>query len=318
MYKTLVPTLIAALALTAPSAAGITDLRARLDGDAGQIWIALDDQPTGLASEVSAAGLTLVLDGVSLRARSISPASDTLVAAVTIDPTDGGGVVRLLASRAWTGARAELRQGGVLVTMTVGPAAQVHIADGAMMPSAAPAADPSAFGSVASDADATRHGEAAGATSVEVTESDRAAMLTPAPAPASASAPARASASAPLFAANGSAAPTARDGSSVVPPGVCAEAAQAVADSPWDDDLLHAQAACLSGDGYREAAASIYERMLAFEPENFRATIALAEIRVEQGETQAARDLYNQAARHAISDAEAARARSRLRALQDQ
>ena len=57
--------------------------------------------------------------------------------------------------------------------------------------------------------------------------------------------------------------------------------------------------------------------MLAFEPENFRATVALAEIRVGQGDSNAAAELYNQATAYAISDAEAARARARLRALRE-
>ncbi|RKR03919.1 tetratricopeptide repeat protein [Maricaulis maris] len=305
MRAKIVLTLIASLALTAPSAAEITDLRARLDGDAGQIWIALDEQPAGLISEVSQAGLTLTLDGVSLRARAISPASDTLVAAVTIDPTEQGAIVRLHASRSWTGARAELRQGGVLVSMMVGPTPEVHVAagalrsDGGMSPANVPPSDRAPMPTSA-------------------TGSENAIQATPEPAQSVAPATSAPAAPTPLFASNDGAAQAARSGTSVVPPGVCTEAAQAVAESPWDDDLLHAQAACLNDGGYHAAAASIYEQMLAFEPENFRATVALAEIRVEQGDEQAARALYDQAARHAISDAEAARARSRLRALREQ
>ena len=308
----IVLTLIANLALTAPALAEITDLRARVDGDSAQIWIALDDQPAGLVSEVSESGLTLTLLGTRLRARSISPASDTLVAAIVVDPLPDGADVRLFASRSWTDIRAELRQGGVLVTLSVGPAAQVRISADAMAPSAA--GRPATSGMSASEytgVGATRP-DAPTADPVVPADAQPTGQTDPDPTPARAPMPASA------FSQGADGARTAGNDTNVVPPGVCAEEADAVADSPWDEDRLHAQAACLSGGGHHAAAASIYEQMLAFEPENFRATVALAEIRVTQGDQQAARDLYNQAARHAISDAEAARARSRLRALQDQ
>jgi len=302
MRAILFASLATSLILTAASAAEITDLRARLDGDAGQIWIALDGQPTGLTSEVTATGLDLTLNGVSLRARAITPASDQLVAAVTVDPAGDGGVVRLYASRGWMGARAELRQGGVLVSMMVGPERDVSIASGAH--GSAPVAGPPVFETTQDTAavgnDVVAPAAASGADS-------------PGQPPQISSPP---SASPPTFFAEDDS--TARSGSAVVPPGVCSDEAQAVADSPWDDELLHAQAACLSDGGHLAASASIYEQMLAFDPENFQATVALAEIRIEEGNARAARELYNRAASHAISDAEAARARSRLRSLRDQ
>ncbi|MFT6463137.1 MAG: hypothetical protein ACJA0Y_002649, partial [Maricaulis maris] len=55
--RAIILTLLSSLVLTAPSAAEITDLRARLDGDAGQIWIALDEQPAGVTGEVTESGL---------------------------------------------------------------------------------------------------------------------------------------------------------------------------------------------------------------------------------------------------------------------
>lgn len=307
--RALILVILTSIGLTAPSAADLTDLRARLEGEAGQIWIAFDEQPTALTSEVSESGLVLTLDGVTVRPRAISPASDPLLAAVSVDPLPQGGVVRLFASRAWSGARAELRQGGVLVSMTVGPAPQVHIAEAALVADHdAHAADLS--GSATASADA---GDAA--ASAEAPDPVTMARIEPGPVdPVEPAAPPAQRAPTDLFAQGNDAA---SDASSVMPPGVCVSEARAVADSPWDDDMLYAQAACLNDAGYLAPAASIYEQMLAFEPENFRATVALAEIRVGQGDSDAAAQLYNQATAYAISDAEAARARARLRALRE-
>ncbi|BDW98783.1 tetratricopeptide repeat protein [Maricaulis maris] len=304
--RALILVILTSIGLTAPSAADLTDLRARLDGEAGQIWIAFDEPPTALTSEVSESGLVLILDGVTVRPRAISPASDTLLAAVSVDPLPQGGIVRLFASRAWSGARAELRQGGVLVSMTVGPAPQVHIAEAALVADHdAHAADLSGAAMASADAgDAAASAQAPDPLAMASTEPD---PVEPAALPAQRATP-------DLFAQGNDAA---SDASSVMPPGVCVNEARAVADSPWDDDMLYAQAACLNDAGYLAPAASIYEQMLAFEPENFRATVALAEIRVGQGDSDAAAELYNQATAYAISDAEAARARARLRALRE-
>jgi len=301
--RAIILTLLSSLVLTAPSAAEITDLRARLVGDAGQIWIAFDEQPAGVTGEATESGLIVTLEGVTVRPRSISPASDDLVAGVSVEPTDGGGIVRLFASRGWQGARAELRQGGVLVSMTVTAAAEVHVpASVYAVSNAGPASTVAAPGYNETDVQAAS--DPASRPVIDHTASDAAAAQ-PRPGPAN------------LFAGNATP-DAAASGGSVAPPGVCVEQARAVTASPWDDELLHAQAACLSAGGHLEPAAAIYEQMLAFEPESFRATVALAEIRVEQGDTASARELYDRAASHAISDAEAARARSRLRALREQ
>ena len=307
--RALILVILTSIGLTAPSAADITDLRARLDGEAGQIWIAFDEQPTALTSEVSESGLVLTLDGVTVRPRAISPASDTLLAAVSVDPLPQGGVVRLFASRAWSGARAELRQGGVLVSMTVGPAPQVHIAEAALVADHDErAAHASGAAMVSADAgDAAASAQAPDPVAMARIEPDPVDPVEPAAPPAQ-------RAPTDLFVQGNDAA---SDASSVMPPGVCVSEARAVADSPWDDDMLYAQAACLNDAGYLAPAASIYEQMPAFEPENFRATVALAEIRVGQGDSNAAAELYNQATAYAISDAEAARARARLRALRE-
>lgn len=318
--RALLLTSLLSLVLTAPVAAEIVDLRARVDGGHGQIWIAFDEQPSGLATEVTESGLSLTVTGVEVRGRAISPASDTLVAAVSVDPLEQGGVIHLYGSRAWTGARAELRQGGVLVSMEVGPEQRVRLADAARR-DGSPASSGTGLGTARGTDTGFGSDDVAVDAMADPMTSDAGAgpaagsgVPAQSPEPAMAEAPA-AWAPTPLFAQSDA---SARRNAAVAPPGSCVAEAEAVEQSPWDDELLHAQAACLEAGGHLASAASIYEQMLAFEPENFRATIALAEIRVEQGDSEAARTLYDQAASHAISDSEAARARSRLRALRDQ
>lgn len=291
--RAIVLTLLTSLVLTTPSVAEITDVRARLDGDAGQIWIAFDSQPTGVTGEVTESGLVVTIEGVAVRPRSISPASDDLVAAVSVEPAGTSAVVHLFASRGWQGARAELRRGGVLVSMTVAALPEVHVPASVYADTSRP---PAGTGM-------TPHHDP---TDAHATEDLAHASVIDHSAP---------DAAADFFAANAEPQASTAARGSVAPPGVCAEQAQAVAASPWDDEMLHAQASCLSAAGHLAAAASIYEQMLAFEPESFRAAVALAEIRVEEGDADAARDLYDRAASNAISDAEAARARARLRAL---
>ena len=101
-------------------------------------------------------------------------------------------------------------------------------------------------------------------------------------------------------------------------PDPCAVAASAIDLNPWDDVNLVAHAACLSESGDLEGAAIIYSQMLAFEPNNVNAAMELAAIRIVQGDEEAARALFDLAASHATSDAEAAQARARAEELQRQ
>tara|TARA_R110002096_G_scaffold33290_7_gene96297 strand:+ start:53 stop:523 length:471 start_codon:yes stop_codon:yes gene_type:complete len=98
----------------------------------------------------------------------------------------------------------------------------------------------------------------------------------------------------------------------------CAAAAAAVEANPWDDARLMQHASCLGRAGETVQASRIYEQMLAFEPENVAAALALADLRLQQGNRVAARALYMRAAEHASSDADAMRARSQAEALRPQ
>lgn len=96
----------------------------------------------------------------------------------------------------------------------------------------------------------------------------------------------------------------------------CEAAEAAIAADPWNDAALIRHAACLAEAGDTIAAAGIYEQMLAFEPENSEIAYALAEIREAQGDRAGAAARYRQAAAHARSDAAAAAAINRARALE--
>jgi len=326
MRSALLISTAAMLVLSAgPASAELRDIIAETDGATGRIWLAFDAQPAAVDVQAGGAALELRIEGVSSAERLISPSDRSLVDAVRLSGDGNGAVtVRLQGHGGWQDAQAEIRRGGILVTLDLDEA--VTVAD------AAPGA------AAREETHAPTHGPTHGdaAASADASAGDAESRETPRSASTSGhagddGAPDGAGASqtgedeaAPPAAEDPSAAPAAQDSASAARPGPrgtagsgdCSEEAEAVAENPWDDDSLHRHAACLTGAGELEAAAIIYEQMLAFAPDDFRALIALAEVRAEQGENAAARELYSQAASFAISDAEAARARARLRELQ--
>ncbi len=319
-FRALLSGLVLASLCAAPSGAELRDVSYGTQADEGLVWLSFDEQPQAVTARVTETGLELTIAGVSARARDIAPFRTDLVATLQVMPQGDDGVrVALAGNQAWTGAQAEIYSGGVLVRFglsgTREPASVVAAAgshaDGDAISRTTPGGDfatrtvasepataeaPEPVDHMASDsggtASAAPHDPAAEPVGTDVAAPSRPATTTPSPSAASASAQAAA-------------------------PSECSAQAAAVEESPWDDERLFAHAACLGMAGDLPRAAAIYEQMLAFEPENFRALIALAELRLEQGEDAAARDLYSQAASHAISDAEAARARARLRELRE-
>ena len=348
MRQALPITTAALLALASgPASAELRDVVARAEGGTGRIWLAFDEQPVSAQASLTASGVTLSVEGVSVAARTVSPYDTRLVRRVDIAPSGTGARIALTRAAAWDGARAEIRQGGVLVTLDLSEdlqlAANAPSVSGGTTPAPAHAAFSAASGTSdhagAGNASAQSSGHNGAASGTDAHGADDGSGPEPAaggggsqdgplvpsdalPQPADQANEAHAEAD------HGgdddaAAAPAHADTQTAVTPaggatadGACAEEAAAVAENPWDDDSLHRQAACLSNHGELGAAAIIYQQMLAFAPDDFRALIALAEVRAEQGETAAARELYAQAASYAISDAEAARARSRLRELQ--
>lgn len=97
--------------------------------------------------------------------------------------------------------------------------------------------------------------------------------------------------------------------------GLCQAEAEAVAASTWDIPLMTAYAQCLQGGGEVASATSLYEQILAFEPDHFQAALGLAGLKAEAGDRDEARQLYMEAARSARTDGDALRARALANAL---
>jgi tetratricopeptide (TPR) repeat protein len=99
--------------------------------------------------------------------------------------------------------------------------------------------------------------------------------------------------------------PVAAAAASQPAPGPCDAQASALADAPWDLDRLTDQADCLVEAGEPRNAAGLYERVLAFQPEHFRAALGLARLRQQSGRHADAARLYETAAGSAMTDGEA-------------
>lgn len=281
--------------LTSAAEAELTDLRARTTGLDGQIWIGFDTQPSSLALEDTPRGVRLVIEGVDVRSRTISPAHTDLVRAVSLTAQTGQALVDLEASRDWADVRAELRQGGVLVSVQLG-------IDG--LP-----------------AGADTRTETSGNVTAQ-TPGVPSAVMDPEPV---SSPPADAPAERASMQPSQSTGPALRDVPSAPAPAVpapvstedeCERLARAVADDQWNERLLVPHAACLAEQGQTREATGIYRQILAFEPENYAAAVALADLEEAAGNRDAALRLYQQAASHARSDAQAAAALQRARALE--
>ena len=98
---------------------------------------------------------------------------------------------------------------------------------------------------------------------------------------------------------------------------VCADSASRLEDTPWDLNAMSAHADCLAGSGATTDAATLYERVLAFEPGHYGAALGLARLRAAQGDTAAAAELFQTAADSARTDGEALAARSAADNLED-
>lgn len=310
------------LLVVSPAHAELRDLRARVSGQEGLIWIGFDSQPNSVRSQAAASGLDLVIGGVSVSAHNIVPRDRELVAALAVEPTATGARLHLTGPHAWSMTEVELRQGGVLVRVHLGGAAAMTgdypvVAPDwtpTPVPAPAPASTPAAPAHTEPAQSQPAHAAAPATPAAPVAATpDQAASepaATPRNEPAAAS-PARASA---VSARAASTAAAALPGDVTA----CAAAAAAVEANPWDDGRLLQHAACLAGAGNADAAGRIYEQILAFEPDDTDAALALADLRLQQGNRAAARALYLRAAEHANTDSEALRARSQAEALRPQ
>ena len=316
------------LCLSGPAQAELTDIRARLAGESGRIWLAFDQQPRDVVATPGDAGLVLEVHGVSDVARDIEPAHRDLVDAIRLVPDGSHLRIELSAARAWHNARAEVRQGGVLIEVGVStstiPLARIRSGHEAAANTAAPVAAPAA--AAGPSGQAVPSAPAPAAPVITPPQAPQAPQIdVPAPAaPAAPEAPAAPAAPAELVppppAVEAEAAPQSVPEAPAAPaapaPDRCAQAAAAVEDDPWNDTALMVHAGCLNAAGSRREAAGIYAQMLAFEPENTEAALALAEIHVAEGNRAEAAALYRQVASQSRSDAAAAAALQRARELE--
>jgi hypothetical protein len=317
MRRFLCTSVILALSAAAPAAADLREARIAPAADGARIWFAFDEQPRDARLVMTQEGAMLDVLGVSSQARAIEPASGPF-AAIRVAPEQGGARLSLTGGPALTDARAELREGGVLVVLhfdapVFAPAqtsAVAYDAAGATAaPESAPAASPASRAVAGPVAGPVASAPANGP--VQLTEiaaphaEDDAAPVEIAAAPA-----AETAAPAPAVAVTD---PDAEI--RAMAQTVCAGLAEAVEADPWDFLRLADHGACLEEAGDVAAAKEIYERVLAFEPEHYDAAYALAAIRETEGDTSSARTLYARAASSARSDSEAAAAWARARAL---
>ncbi|GLK52123.1 tetratricopeptide repeat protein [Maricaulis virginensis] len=324
MHRALLISTLCTGLIAGPASAELRDVLTRADGLNGQVWLAFDEQPRSAELSRTAGSVSLMIGGVEVRNREVSPYRADLVSRVSITPVADGALVELGQAAGWQDVRAELRQGGVLVSFSLDAPVAATSRPAPSGPSATGEARTAPATDSQSASAAATHGEPAASVGGQAASGEAGttghAPADPAPADEAGHEPAAEHSPAPgshTSAPSNSAAPVnpvAAAASSAT--GECAETGAAVAENPWDDESLHRHAACLTQTGELQPAAVIYEQMLAFAPDDFRALIALAEVRAEQGETAEARELYSQAASYAISDAEAARARARLRELQ--
>lgn len=330
-------------AAAAPACAG--EVRDVLALPGGAVFVALDDTPASMTASAAAGRVTVSFQGWSGRPRTLEPFGEAGFSRLLVT-ADG-----FVLEGGFSGAQAELRRGGVLVHFgdgaphqggaMAGDAASLEAAPGSASSHASIQALDPARGANAHGAQGAYAGEpganpgSAASLSQSRTpalqpdsEPDSEPDAAPDPAPhgavsmpqgGAASEPDREPASYP--AGDRASAPDAGEAASQPAPGPCDAQASALADAPWDLDRLTDQADCLVEAGETRNATGLYERVLAFQPEHFRAALGLARLRQQSGRHGDAARLFETAAGSAMTDGEAlaasAAARRAREAAQD-
>ncbi|MGP1274858.1 MAG: tetratricopeptide repeat protein [Caulobacterales bacterium] len=279
--------MIAALSLAlalqaAPAPHGLTDaaLVNVRDGQ-GDLWLALDGQPSALTVASGEGTLDITLVAVACAPRDIQPPEGRAVRRLAVMPgEDGSCTVRLEGQ--WASANAFLGEGGVMVALD-----GIELAGGAAGTSLRPvgAAPASAGPSPVADAPASGNTDTASTSTVAAATNDTAQARPTTLAPSAG--------------------------------GACDDSASRLEDTPWDLNVMSAHADCLAGSGSTTDAITLYERVLAFEPGHYGAALGLARIRAAQGDTAAAAELFRTAAQAARTDGEALAARQAADGLGD-
>ena len=316
MIRVLTASALAALTCSAAQAE-LRDVALLQEAGRTQLWLSFDEQPQAVEVRPGE-GLVLHVDGVTAQgSRRIEPAVRGPVSALAVSRAPNG--VSISVSGAFSGGEAEVRQGGVLVTLlnVTGVSAPItrtpprtHATEQARPAQTTshaepdPSASPSHATAAPSGHETSDHDPSASAASSHAAP-DHAAPAQTETAPQS---------SHPTSAhepATGE--PLQLGGDIVIDESVCPDSAARLADAPWDLNLLSTHADCLVSMGDSEGAVALYQRVLAFDPRHFQAALGLARILSDQGDHQAAAELFDTAASAARTDGQAVQARMAAR-----
>jgi hypothetical protein len=310
MIRVLTASALAALTCSAAQAE-LRDVAMLQEAGRTQLWLSFDAQPQSV-QVLPGEGLVLHVDGVSSEgSRRIEPAVRGPVSALALSRAPNG--VSISVSGAFSGGEAEVRQGGVLVTLlnVTGVSTPItrtpprtHATEQARPSQTAASAEPAQAASSHAAAPSSDHGT-----------SDHAADTHAAP---DHSAPAHADTGASDSHATSAHEPStgeplALGGGVQIDESVCPDSAARLTDAPWDLNLLSTHADCLVSMGDSEGAVELYQRVLAFDPRHFQAALGLARILSDQGDHQAAAELFDTAASAARTDGQAVQARMAAR-----
>ena len=310
MIRVLTASALAALTCSAAQAE-LRDVAVLQEAGRTQLWLSFDAQPQSV-QVLPGEGLVLHVDGVSSEgSRRIEPAVRGPVSALALSRAPNG--VSISVSGAFSGGEAEVRQGGVLVTLlnVTGVSTPItrtpprtHATEQARPSQAAASAEPAQAASSHAAAPSSDHGT-----------SDHAADTHAAP---DHSAPAHTDTGASDSHATSAHEPStgeplALGGGVQIDESVCPDSAARLTDAPWDLNLLSTHADCLVSMGDSEGAVELYQRVLAFDPRHFQAALGLARILSDQGDHQAAAELFDTAASAARTDGQAVQARMAAR-----
>jgi len=312
-------TICAVLAMGAVAAApvGAGEVRDVLALPGGAVFVALDDTPASMSASAGAGRVTVSFQGWSAEPRTLEPYGEAEFSRLVVT-ADG-----FVMEGAFSGAQAELRRGGVLIHFGDGASHDGEAAAGDGAPPGPAPGSASSYASIqALDPAAGAAAQGAGADGRAPNPGSAASMAQspgresqPDSAPQDAmSMPQGGSRSEPerepagesaAYTAAAAAAADAAEAASQPAPGPCDAQAAALADAPWDLDRLTDQADCLVEAGEPRDAEGLYERVLAFQPEHFRAALGLARLRQLAGRHADAARLYETAAGSAMTDGEA-------------
>ncbi len=316
MIRVLTASALAVLTCSAAQAE-LRDVAVLQEAGRTQLWLSFDAQPQAV-QVLPGEGLVLHVDGVSSEgSRRIEPAVRGPVSALALSRAPNG--VSISVSGAFSGGEAEVRQGGVLVTLlnvtgvstpiTRTPprthaTEQTRPAQTTASHSEPAQSAPSHAAAPSSDHGASDHGSSGHAADTSAAQDHNA----PAHTDAAASETHATSAHEPS-----SGEPLALGGGVELDESVCPDSAARLADAPWDLNLLSTHADCLVSMGDSEGAVELYQRVLAFDPRHFQAALGLARILSDQGDHQAAAELFDTAASAARTDGQAVQARMAAR-----